>query len=626
MDETAGASTLPVDLEGSLDPGQLPGIEVSYQASLRDDTNMAAMTSFDQGSPQVVSKSYSGRLSPVRGRSIKEYDKQISDLKKENFSLKIRIFHMEQRMEQRYGDGQDVYKLNVELQVQVEKLKKDLADKQDLIERADAAMDTLRANCMQEEEGIRNRILSEFTEKIKNLQAHLEDTRQECERYRKDSFDAGEKVKALQQSLNSINADLCKSNREKDGLADKLKTAEFDVQHLTAQLKLTEQSKSEKEKENLAISQQVKDLNDQLQQSQKEISRNKRDLENISTLLADHSHIDSTSILEPVHQQDEMEDALETIKRKDNRLDMLEGALKQKEDMVGKLEDALKELEKKIKDVEAEKNKTDVEMERLRKYDAKINKSLQLTLKTLDDKDKELKMTTEKLNAAAENIKSLQEALKEAELEKAKTLGDLTKEIGDLEVDNRRLKLQLTEAEGTAENLAMSLGKKEGELAGFQDQLKRAMDALRCSDDAVEALHNQLKAERAEFDKKLKEEAMKYEANPNNSTGAYTEKEQLSDSEKMALKHSQKVAALAEELEALKAELQGKDMKIQALENSRTWYESHKTVHHFTERTAEAELPLELLTDLKNLLQQLQREMASLSKLHTLLSQLNNAG
>ena len=34
----------------------------------------------------------------------------------------------------------------------------------------------------------------------------------------------------------------------------------------------------------------------------------------------------------------------------------------------------------------------------------------------------------------------------------------------------------------------MSLGKKEGEVAGFQDQLKRAMDALQSSDDAVEVI------------------------------------------------------------------------------------------------------------------------------------------
>ncbi|RUS83102.1 hypothetical protein EGW08_009134 [Elysia chlorotica] len=621
MDETAtGASTLPVDLEGSLDPGQLPEI------TLRNDTHWSSMASFDNGFPQD-SKFYSGRLSPARKGTIKEYDKQISDLKKENFNLKTRIYYMDQRMQQRYGDGQDIYKLNVELQVQVEKLKKDLIDKQDLIFRADSAIETLRANCKQEEESIRNRILSEVQEEMKRLQAQLEDTKKECEKYRKEFYDAGDEIKALQQDLNTMNADLCRSNRDKSDLADKLKTTEFEVQHLTAQLKLTEQSKSEKEKENSTISQRLKDLNDQFQDSQKEISRNKRDLQNLSTLLEDHSHIDSTSFLEPVRKQDEIEDALDSIKRKDNKIGELEESLKQKENMVGNLEDALRAMEKKLKDLETEKKKTDSEIEHLRKYDAKINKSFQCTVKTLANKDTELKNTTEKLNAARENIKSLEAALKEAEMEKTKTLGDLTKELTDLEVDNRRLKLQLTEAEATIENLAMSLGKKEGELSGFQDQLKRAMDALRSSDDAVEALHNQLKAERTEFDRKLKE-VSKHQMSPNRHSETHSGKDQLSDLEKMeALRKAQEVFALAEELEALKAELHGKDLKIQTLENSRVWYESHSTVHHFAERKTDAgELPLDLLVDLKSLLQQVQKEMGSLSGLRNLLAQFNKSG
>ena len=35
---------------------------------------------------------------------------QITDLKKENFSLKLRIYFLEERMLQKYGDGEDVFK------------------------------------------------------------------------------------------------------------------------------------------------------------------------------------------------------------------------------------------------------------------------------------------------------------------------------------------------------------------------------------------------------------------------------------------------------------------------------------------------------------------------------------
>ena len=51
-------------------------------------------------------------MSPVRARTMKEYDQQIADLKKENFSLKLRIYFLEERMEQKFsGDGGDLFKI-----------------------------------------------------------------------------------------------------------------------------------------------------------------------------------------------------------------------------------------------------------------------------------------------------------------------------------------------------------------------------------------------------------------------------------------------------------------------------------------------------------------------------------
>lgn len=35
---------------------------------------------------------------------------QIAELKKDNFSLKLRIYFLEERMQQKFGDGEDVFK------------------------------------------------------------------------------------------------------------------------------------------------------------------------------------------------------------------------------------------------------------------------------------------------------------------------------------------------------------------------------------------------------------------------------------------------------------------------------------------------------------------------------------
>ncbi|XP_051021976.1 LOW QUALITY PROTEIN: myomegalin [Acomys russatus] len=54
----------------------------------------------------------------------------LNDLKKENFSLKLRIYFLEERMQQKYeASREDVYKRNIELKVEVESLKQELQDR-----------------------------------------------------------------------------------------------------------------------------------------------------------------------------------------------------------------------------------------------------------------------------------------------------------------------------------------------------------------------------------------------------------------------------------------------------------------------------------------------------------------
>uniref|UniRef100_A0A674DR95 Centrosomin N-terminal motif 1 domain-containing protein n=1 Tax=Salmo trutta TaxID=8032 RepID=A0A674DR95_SALTR len=61
----------------------------------------------------------------------------LNDLKKENFSLKLRIYFLEERILQKYEDTSDhVYRTNIELKVEVESLKQELQEKQDLLDKA----------------------------------------------------------------------------------------------------------------------------------------------------------------------------------------------------------------------------------------------------------------------------------------------------------------------------------------------------------------------------------------------------------------------------------------------------------------------------------------------------------
>uniref|UniRef100_A0A8C5MU86 Centrosomin N-terminal motif 1 domain-containing protein n=1 Tax=Leptobrachium leishanense TaxID=445787 RepID=A0A8C5MU86_9ANUR len=77
-----------------------------------------------------------GRLqaSPNQEHTMKDFEMQITELKKENFNLKLRIYFLEEQIQKTCCAGRDeVHRLNVELKVEVESLKHELDEKQRLL-------------------------------------------------------------------------------------------------------------------------------------------------------------------------------------------------------------------------------------------------------------------------------------------------------------------------------------------------------------------------------------------------------------------------------------------------------------------------------------------------------------
>ena len=55
---------------------------------------------------------------PMRGRSVKEFEEQLANLKKENFNLKLRIYFLEESMGVNFNlDKENIVNKNVELMV-----------------------------------------------------------------------------------------------------------------------------------------------------------------------------------------------------------------------------------------------------------------------------------------------------------------------------------------------------------------------------------------------------------------------------------------------------------------------------------------------------------------------------
>uniref|UniRef100_A0A3P9AHW2 Centrosomin N-terminal motif 1 domain-containing protein n=1 Tax=Esox lucius TaxID=8010 RepID=A0A3P9AHW2_ESOLU len=95
----------------------------------------------------------------------------LNDLKKENFSLKLRIYFLEERIQQKYEDSsKDVYKRNIELKVEVESLKQELTEKQNIL---DKALSTAESLTNQNEKELQRRC-EERQQEISHLHEILE--------------------------------------------------------------------------------------------------------------------------------------------------------------------------------------------------------------------------------------------------------------------------------------------------------------------------------------------------------------------------------------------------------------------------------------------------------------------
>nr|XP_058927250.1 LOW QUALITY PROTEIN: CDK5 regulatory subunit-associated protein 2 [Kogia breviceps] len=176
-------------------------------------------------------------VSPTRARNMKDFENQITELKKENFNLKLRIYFLEERMQQEFdGPTEHVYKTNIELKVEVESLRRELQERERLLIKASKAVESLaegggseiqrvkedaQRKVRQVEELLTKRILL-LEEDVKAAQAELE-----------KAFAGTETEKALRLSLENKLSEMKKMHEgdlemalvleEKDRLIEELK-------------------------------------------------------------------------------------------------------------------------------------------------------------------------------------------------------------------------------------------------------------------------------------------------------------------------------------------------------------------------------------------------------------------
>uniref|UniRef100_A0A8C5X9X8 Centrosomin N-terminal motif 1 domain-containing protein n=1 Tax=Malurus cyaneus samueli TaxID=2593467 RepID=A0A8C5X9X8_9PASS len=118
----------------------LPGEDLTLPLAFEGRYGASCGAGMRSVSPDVAEDT----VSPTRARTMKDYENQITDLKKENFNLKLRIYFLEERMQQKFdGPTEEIYKINIELKVEIESLKRELREREKLLVKAYKAVESL---------------------------------------------------------------------------------------------------------------------------------------------------------------------------------------------------------------------------------------------------------------------------------------------------------------------------------------------------------------------------------------------------------------------------------------------------------------------------------------------------
>lgn len=412
MDSTCGYDpTLPLDLEGSTNPNVLH--EVTFGSYME----------YPDGSVPMVVKTNSGRMSPVRGRTVKEYDQQLSELKKENFSLKLRIYFLEERMQQKCGDN-DVFKMNIELKVELESVKNELSDKQELLKKASMAMEMMSKQHDVEISEIRSRVEEENKNNIKQLTDNLNEKQQELDQADRALEGAAREVKDLQTQIEDSQTLYAELSHKTEIQIQDLKDALAAKESFIGNLETDKRNQDD-------ILQKLREAKDEadnkLEQMVKEASRKDRDIE------------------------DTVDDQSQNLEKLKTDIDQYKQQLTKKDRMIRKLEDVLrtaardkKELETKVKEME---NILDERQKKMHIRDKALVGLRSLAI----EKTKEVEDVTQRLEDKEVELKTLQKEHKDMKLEKSKALEQKHEEVNYLEekalATQAHLKEQETELE-----------------------------------------------------------------------------------------------------------------------------------------------------------------------------------
>ncbi|XP_038538501.1 CDK5 regulatory subunit-associated protein 2 isoform X3 [Canis lupus familiaris] len=413
-------------------------------------------------------------VSPTRARNMKDFENQITELKKENFNLKLRIYFLEERMQQEFdGPTEHIYKTNIELKVEVESLKRELQEREQLLIKASKAVESLAERGGSEVQ----RVKEDAQKKVQQVEDlltkrifHLEEDVKAAQAELEKAFAGTETEKALRLSLENKLSEMKKRHEGDVDMAVVLEQKD----RLIEDLKLSLKSKE-------ALIQCLKEEKSQLACPGERVSSG--ELRGLSAAPRGEQERGAEALQEDLREK-EREIAAEkknSLKR-DKAIQGLTMALKSKEKEVEDLSREMEELSAALAKVtDAPQEAQTQKLQGSEDYEAALLEKVALLAQLHSENinksaenhrlRRNIKKVTQELSDLQQERERLEKDLEEAHRDRGR--GDHT--IHDLRNEVEKLRNEVNEREKAMENRYKSLLSESNKKLHSQEQMIRSL-------------------------------------------------------------------------------------------------------------------------------------------------------
>ncbi|XP_038650485.1 myomegalin isoform X14 [Scyliorhinus canicula] len=430
---------------------------------------------------------------PLQTHPLREFEKHLNDLKKENFSLKLRIYFLEERIQQKYEDSsEDIYKRNIELKVEVESLKQELNEKSELLEKASKAVENLHnqneAKIHQKYEET-EQVHAILHSKIQLLQEGARLAKNEVEKM--NAVAEAEKLRSLEleNKLHDITWEnqeklrlwetnefvLTEKNRIIDQLTQALRTKDLQIGRLN------------KENENVVdnhvggLEYRVEELTDTLRQKENEVEDLQDELGR-----------------EKLRTQQEMQTLIEEQQQQLNQYESAAGQcvteLQKAQVQVHGLQGRIQETDSANKMLQENLREMESELRAMR-YTAQKQDQTQLELKeALENKEKEVEEVYHVIDGQNETQAKLREILHRSQLENLKRCASCQSINGQAVPPHAQQQAELLELQRTSFSNQLELQRRQRLIRQKEYEVTKARRRKELIESELEEMHQQKEA------------------------------------------------------------------------------------------------------------------------------------